>query len=188
MQEIRKYLERTRKLSDADWERFSSGLIRRQFGPRSVILKAGEREEYLSFMEKGIVRFYVPGEERDLTFSFAFAGAFMSAYDSFLSRAACAYQVETLTPATLWSVSHAQLQTVYRETAIGNLIGREAAEELFLAKSRRELSLLSETAEERYRKLLSEQPRLLQLIPLKYLASYIGITPQALSRIRRRIS
>jgi len=188
MQEIRKYFERTRKLPDVDWERFSSRLSRRQFGPRSVILKAGEREDYLSFIESGVVRFYLPGEERELTFSFAFAGAFMSAYDSFLSRSPSAYQVETLAPVTLWSISYDGLQAVYRETSIGDVIGREAAEELFLAKSRREISLLSETAEERYRKLLAEQPHMLQLIPLKYLASYIGITPQALSRIRRRIS
>ncbi|MCH5685845.1 hypothetical protein LWM68_17290 [Niabella sp. W65] len=50
------------------------------------------------------------------------------------------------------------------------------------------MSLLYDNAETRYLKLLAEQPHLIQQIPLKYLASYIGITPQALSRIRKRIS
>jgi DNA-binding MarR family transcriptional regulator len=57
-----------------------------------------------------------------------------------------------------------------------------------MKKSKRELSLLIQSAQERYLNLLTEQPELLQFIPLKYIASYIGITPQALSRIRKRIS
>lgn len=80
------------------------------------------------------------------------------------------------------------MQEIYKETQIGNTIGRQASEELFLKKSQRELSLLNETAEQRYLKLFSEQPELIKEIPLKYIASYIGITPQALSRIRKRIS
>lgn len=68
------------------------------------------------------------------------------------------------------------------------MIGRVAAEILYMEKSKRELSLLSMTAEQRYLNLFSEQQELIRLIPLKYIASYIGITPQALSRIRRRIT
>jgi hypothetical protein len=57
-----------------------------------------------------------------------------------------------------------------------------------MKKTKRELSLLTKTAEDRYLDLFKEEPRLLQQIQLKYIASYIGITPQALSRIRKRIS
>lgn len=67
-------------------------------------------------------------------------------------------------------------------------IGRKSAESLFLIKSRRELSLLNKTAEERYLDLFSQRPELIRHIPLKHIASYIGVTPQALSRIRKRIS
>lgn len=151
------------------------------------MLKAGHTENYLSFVEKGIIRLYISAEKRDLTFAFGFDNGFMSAYDSFLTRQPSVYNVESLTPAVLWRLSHADLQTVYKETEIGNTIGRQASEDLFLKKSKRELSLLKDTAEERYLKLFSEQPKLLQQIPLKHIASYIGITPQALSRIRKRI-
>jgi hypothetical protein len=85
-------------------------------------------------------------------------------------------------------VSYNDLQEIYRETEVGNLIGRQAGEDLFLKKSKRELSLLDDTAEQRYLNLFTEQPHLIKQIPLKYIASYIGITPQALSRIRGRIS
>jgi DNA-binding MarR family transcriptional regulator len=70
---------------------------------------------------------------------------------------------------------------------MGNLFGRLAAESLFLEKSKRELSLLTNTPEQRYLNLFTEHPELIRKIPLKYIASYIGVTPQALSRIRKRI-
>ena len=71
---------------------------------------------------------------------------------------------------------------------MGNKIGRHASEDLYLKKAKRELSLLNDTAEQRYLNLFTEQPHMLKHIPLKYIASYIGITPQALSRIRKRIT
>lgn len=187
MEQIRAYFERIFKLTEDDWQTFSSKLTRKEFPKKHLLLKAGQKENYLSFIEKGIIRFYIP-KEYDLTFAFAFDNAFVSAYDSFLTREPSSYNVETLSPAILWRLTFDDLQTIYRETEIGNMIGRKAGEDLFLKKSKRELSLLNDTAEERYLKLFSEQLHLLEQIPLKYIASYIGITPQALSRIRKRIS
>ncbi len=188
MQQIREYFERVSALNENDWQLFSSKLIRREFSKKTLLLKAGQTENYLSFVEKGIIRFFIPKEENDLTFGFAFDKAFMSAYDSFLTRIASIYQLQTLTETILWSLTYQDLQEIYNKTQIGNTIGRHAAEDLFLKKSKRELSLLNETAEQRYLKLFTEQPQLIKQIPLKYIASYIGITPQALSRIRGRIS
>lgn len=188
MEFIRSYMERSHPLSDEDWAYFSARLTTDTFPAKQVLLRAGQVENYLSFIETGIVRFYQEREENDLTFAFAFSNGFVSAYDSFLTQSACSYATETLTPTVLYRMTYADLQDVYAHTAAGNTIGRLAGEELFLKKSRRELSLLNETAEERYLKLFTEQPQLIRHIPLKYIASYIGITPQALSRIRRRIS
>lgn len=189
MNQIKDYFRRTTELSDHDWQLFSSKLVRREFPKKAIVLKAGQKEIHLSFVEKGIIRFCTPTEFDDLTFSFAFAGNFVSAYDSFLTQNPSTYQVETITDTIiLWSLSHQDLQDIYNKTEIGNKIGRLASEDLFLKKSKREMSLLIDTAEQRYLNLFKEQPHLLQLIPLKYIASYIGITPQALSRIRRRIT
>jgi CRP-like cAMP-binding protein len=188
MEQIRKYFEKIATQTDHDWQIFSSKLSRKEFAKKTLLLKAGQTENYLSFIEKGIIRFYIPGDENDLTFNFAFANAFVSAYDSFLTQLPCAYRVETLTDTILWRLTHSDLQVIYKETEVGNLIGRHASEELFLNKSKRELSLLNDSAEQRYLNLFKEQPHVIRDIPLKYIASYIGITPQALSRIRNRIS
>lgn len=188
MQKIREYFEQITPLSEQEWQLFASKLIRREFPKKTLLLKLGQKENYLSFIETGVVRFFIPKEENDLTFGFSFANAFVSAYDYFLTQTPSTYQLETLTNAILWRISYQDLQTIYKETLVGNMIGRFASEDLFLKKSKRELSLLNDTAEQRYLKLFTEQPHLIQQIPLKYLSSYIGITPQALSRIRRRIS
>ncbi|EKB48272.1 Crp/Fnr family transcriptional regulator [Cecembia lonarensis] len=189
MEQIRQYFEQAiqQKIGDKDWQFFVSKLSRHEFSKKHIILKTGQTEDYFSFVETGIIRYYIPKIENDLTLAFVFDGYFASAYDSFLTRTPPIYEGETLVKTTLWRLKHSDLQTLYAETEIGNKIGRFASENLFLKKFKRELSLLNETAEQRYRDLFTEQPHLIQHIPLKHIASYIGVTPQALSRIRKRI-
>lgn len=188
MEQIYKYYKEQYNISEKDWQIFSSKLVLKDFSAREQILRQGEIENFLSFVEEGMARLYIPKEENDLTFGFVFSGSFLSAYDSFLTQSPSVYSIEAISGTRLWQLSYQDLQSVYRETEIGNLIGRKASEALFLIKSHRELSLLDDTAEERYLKLFTERPELIEKIPLKYIASYIGVTPQALSRIRKRIS
>ena len=190
MHKFRDYIEKITPINDTDWDFFSSKLVQKVFTKKSLLLDIGSIENHISFIEKGIVRLLIPkeDEEKEITFGFCFLNEFVSAYDSFLTQLPSTYQVETLTDVTIWSISYADLQEVYTKTRIGNLIGRLSSERLFLIKSKREQSLLNESAEQRYLNLFTERPNLIQKIPLKYIASYIGVTPQALSRIRRRIS
>lgn len=190
MNKFRGYLETIVDVDDADWNYFSSRLIKQEFSKKSVFLKVGDIENHISFIEKGGVRLFIPkaDEEKEITFGFCLQNEFVSAYDSFLTQTPTLYQLETLMDTTLWSISYANLQDVYSTTKIGNTIGRFTAEKLFLIKSKREQSLLNETAEQRYTNLFEDRPEIIKQIPLKYIASYIGVTPQALSRIRKRIS
>jgi CRP-like cAMP-binding protein len=188
MEQIRLIFEKIVAISDEEWELFASKLTVCQFPKKTLLLKCGQTEKYLSFIERGIIRLFVPGQENDLTFGFAFANTFTSAYDSFLTQTPSSYQTETLSDTVLWRIAYNDLQTIYKETRVGNIIGRFASEDLFLKKSKRELALLTYTAEQRYLSLFTERPDVIRQIPLKYIASYIGVTPQALSRIRRRIS
>lgn len=187
MKKIYQHYKSTYKISDQDWEIFSSKLIQEDFPKKTALIKAGKTEKYLSFLDEGIVRFYVPKEENDLTFSFVFSDAFVCAYDSFLTQTPSTYTIEAITKVKLWRLAYEDLEAIYATAQIGNLIGRKAAEELFLLKAKRELSLLNQSAEERYLDLFETRPELIKFIPLKYIATYIGVTPQALSRIRKRI-
>ena len=187
---IRTYLEKSLTINDCDWDFFISKLKLRKVKKRTKLLKLGEVEKYISFIDKGVVRFFIPKEnkEKEITFGFCFNNEFVSAYDSFLTQSASLYELETLTDVEMWSMSYEDLQEVYKKTTIGNTIGRLSSERLFLIKSKREQSLLNETAEKRYLNLFDERPKLIKEIPLKYIASYIGVTAQALSRIRKRIT
>lgn len=187
MDEIRKFIENITPINNSDWHFFSSKLKKVKIKKKTVLLEVGKTERHLSFISKGVVRLYIPRVENDLTFGFVFENEFVSAYDAFLTQLPSEYQIETLTETELWRISYKDLNKVYKNTTNGNIIGRKMAENMFLLKSKRELSLLSKTVQERYLDLFSDRPKLLQEIPLKYVASYIGVTPQALSRIRKRI-
>lgn len=187
MQFIRHYLDPSGQLSQADWQQLAPKFIPAQLPTKATLLVAGQIENQLSIVEQGTLRFFIPQEDKDITFAFVFDHEFFCAYDSFLTRTPSFCQIEALTPARIWSISYVDLQQVYTTTQSGNYLGRLAAEQLYLKKIQRERSLLQDSAEQRYLNLLTNSPRLVQQIPHKYLASYIGITPQALSRIRRRI-
>lgn len=191
MQQIRDYFEHITPMTEDEWVFFSSRLIRESFPKKALLLEGGQVERYLSFVESGMLRFFLRRGAEDLeemTYDFSFAGEFVSGYSSFITQSPARFNIEALTPVTLWRISFEALEQVYAHTRAGNRIGRYASEQLFLEKAGRELSFLTESAEERYLHLLTGQPQLIRQIPLKYLASYIGITPQALSRIRKRIS
>lgn len=175
-------------ISEEDWKYFSSKLTKEVLPKKTAVLTIGQTEKYLSFVESGSLRLFIPHIDNDLTFGFVFKNSFISAYDSFLTQTPCQYSIETLSSTVLWKISFNNLRDIYNKTKVGNTIGRKCAENLFLIKSKRELSLLNHSAEERYLNLFQERPELIKQIPLKYIASYIGVTPQALSRIRRRIS
>lgn len=187
---IRDYIADIAHVSDGEWTNFASRLVKKELKKKTVFLKEGVVENQISFIKEGVVRLYIPKQfkENEVTFGFCFENQFVSAYDSFLSRKPSLYELETLADTTLYSISYQDLQEVYQTTQIGNLIGRLTAERLFSIKSKREQSLLSETPEQRYLNLFKERKKLINVIPLKYVSSYIGVTPQALSRIRKRIT
>ncbi len=189
MQQIKAHLDQIATISKADWDFFTSKLKPRIIPKKTIFLKINEIENHISFIESGVVRLFIPKEdpEKEITFGFSFKDQFISAYDSFLTQKPSLYQLQALTETTILSISYNDLQEVYKKTQIGNLIGRLTAERLFLIKSKREQNLLNLNAEERYVKLFKERPELLKVIPLKYISSYIGVTAQALSRIRKRI-
>ena len=189
MHQIKLYLDKIASISSLDWNFFISKLHRRIITKKSVFIKVNQIENHISFIESGIVRLFIPRDnpEKEITFGFSFKNQFVSAYDSFLTQSPSNYQLQALTETAMLSISYKDLQSVYKSTQIGNLIGRLTAEDLFLIKSKREQNLLNLNAEQRYLKLFKERPELLKSVPLKYISSYIGVTAQALSRIRKRL-
>ncbi|MFC4096830.1 Crp/Fnr family transcriptional regulator [Euzebyella saccharophila] len=188
MWRIKELFEKISEVPDEDWAFFMTRVEKKTFSKKAAIIKKGEIENYITYIEKGSMRYYIPKETDDITFGFRHQDQFSSAYDSFVTRRPSKYTIEAMEDCILWCVDYHSLQQVYDRTRVGNTIGRLIAEHNLVLKWNRELSFLDQSAEERYLDIFNNRPELIQKVPLKYLASYIGVTPQALSRIRKRIS
>ena len=169
------------------FDAFTEKLTLKTYPKKTTILNIGEIENHIWFIQSGEVRFVVPTNEEEMTFGFAFSHEFFSAYDSFITQTPCAYQLRTISETTVYKISHLDIESLYTQFQNAAKIGRQMAEASFLRKKKREMAFLFQSAEERYLELFTSKPTIIKNMPLKYVASYIGVTPQALSRIRARI-
>ncbi len=185
---LKAYYENFMQLSAQDWGFIAQHFQEKHFAKNDIITHCGEVERHLSFVEYGITRYYIPKEESDITFHFTFDREFTCAYDSLLSQTPAKYNLQALTEVKAWQISYTDLKKVYAQSQASNYLGRFIIEKLYVAQSKRTISFLKYNAKERYLNLFDEQPEIIRYVPQKYIASYIGITPQALSRIRREIS
>ncbi len=149
-------------------------------------LQKGRRSERLGFIQSGIIREYVDTEEKEVTKWIATQGYFVVDLASFLFDQPARWNLQALTDC--------EVHVIYREKyqKLGELAPKWAElEKLFLARcfgilEDRIMSHLSLTAEERYQRFFDFQPALFNQVPLQYLASLLGMTPETLSRIRKK--
>ena len=184
---FKEQLNKLKPVPNFNWDNFISKCHFQDFGKKEFLIKEGAVEQKLHFLCEGVLRFFVEVKEKEITFDFVFPGTFFSAYTSYLTQLPVKYNIQALSKSTCYSILKTDLDKLYNQEVEGLYFAKWATEQQFLRKSARELSLLTESAEERYWSLLKNHKDLIKQIPQKYLASYIGITPQALSRIRRRI-
>ncbi len=187
MDKLKEILQSKVTLTETDWQFLASKLQEHQFSKKEILTPKGTVENRVFFILEGVFIIYLELPEKDVTVGFGFPNEFISSYSSFLTRLPSEGVVQSLTHCKALSITHNDLLEVYKNTASGESIGRVFAEEFFRYKSKRELSFLKESPTQRYLNLFKEQPHLIREIPQVYLASYIGITPQALSRIRAKL-
>ncbi len=188
MQYMKELFEYRMKVSKHEWEIFANKFKEIKFPARAVVSHKDVVENYLYFIKQGILRHYIPGEKSEKTFDYSYANEFTGAYDSFISRTPAYYQIETVMPSTLVRIAYDDLQRVYADVPLGNALGKMITEGLYAKKAKWEKSLLMDTPQQRYVKLTQEHGMLIENASMKNLASYIGVTPSALSRIVKRIS
>ena len=138
------------------------------------ILEAGKTETNIFFIEKGITRAYIPVDGKEVTKSYVNN---QQGYES----------MELMENSVLYLLKRKDLHELFKEDIHIANWGRKFAESEFLQTEERLISLLFTTASERYMKLIQNNPELLQRMPLECLASYLGITPVSLSRIRAKL-
>ena len=186
MDAFKEFLNTHVAVSQSDWNEIAKRLTAVTYHKGDVLTKAGQIEQRLYFIQSGIIRLYYEFEHKDVTINFAFPNNFVNAYTSFLTQTPSDFHLTALTSCSLLYITKSDLEKLYALTTCGDVLGRIFAEKLFLYLSKRENDFMIKSPTQRYLDLFVEQPQLIQEIPQKYLASYIGITPQALSRIRAK--
>lgn len=154
----------------------------------SHLIEAGVVESDLFFVAQGVVRAYTPVKGRNITFWIGMEGATVVSLKSYVNNEPGYETVECMENTVVYILKRSVLESLFlQDIHIANW-GRKFAELEFLQAEERFIPLLFTTAAERYETLLKKQPQLFLRIPLEHLASYLGITPVSLSRIRAKVS
>ncbi|QMW05079.1 Crp/Fnr family transcriptional regulator [Spirosoma foliorum] len=184
---LRQRLDTLAAQADDDWLRFSSIVEAVTYKKNDFLIQAGQVEKYIYYLDEGMVRLFLNDNGRDISLDFIFTNDFVSAYSSFLTGQPTAFTVQALSDVQALRFSREKLLTLYDQSHKAERIGRLIAEQAFLRKTSREVQFLTTTAKQRYVYLLEQNPVLVQTIPVRHLASYLGIAPESLSRIRREV-
>jgi CRP-like cAMP-binding protein len=184
IQAIRNYIP----FSSAD-EAVAQRLFRRKVYKKGEhLLAEGEICRHISFIETGLVRYYINKDGEEQTNYFNKEGEFVCDYPSFLPRQPSIVNIQALEDCTVWTIGFEGIQQLYREVRHGERFGRLAIEAVFVSVIAQIGSMYTDTPEMRYQKFLLNYPAIVQRIPQYYIASYVGVKPQSLSRIRKRLA
>ncbi|HEV7333276.1 MAG TPA: Crp/Fnr family transcriptional regulator [Flavisolibacter sp.] len=159
----------------------------RQVPKKFVLTEEGKIARELYFIVKGLVRLYYTKDGEEITGFIFREGLFASSYDSFLRQAPSNQTLETLEDCDLLVISYNRLQQLYEELPKMNIVVRKIAEQRFINAQQVLSSFILDSPEERYRKFAAQHGDLLLRVPHHMIASYLGITPVSLSRIRKRM-
>jgi CRP-like cAMP-binding protein len=151
-------------------------------------LQSGKVNYYIGFINKGLVRYFVYKDEEEGTFEFTREGEFIADYQSFTKKVPSVQNIQAIEDSELLVINYNDLHRIFNAAKHGNLLGRIIIEHRFDVMVNQLLSIYMHTHEERYKKFIENYSGLSQRIPQYLIASYVGVKPQSLSRIRRRFS
>jgi CRP-like cAMP-binding protein len=174
-------------LKEKEITAFSEKLNLKHFKKDDYLIKEGKYCKEVCFLESGSARAFHNINGNDITNWFVFNHMPLTSYFSFVTQSPSKETIQFLEDTTLYSINYNELQILYKEFHGIERLGREIAEFYFIWQEERTLSLQSLSAKERYEKLLIQEAHLLQKVSLGQIASYLGITQESLSRIRKNI-
>ena len=179
-----------RKLSDLDDEAVAqlAPLVRQQdIGAGSHLLRAGERATNGAMVLRGVLReFFILADGKERTRWFAREGDLIGSLSDLLSGLPARASIVALTPAKVLVVPWVAFDNLCQREHSWSMFARRLAESLYIRKSEREYELLALPADERYQRFRERHPGLETRVSQVHVASYLGITPEHLSRLRRR--
>lgn len=177
-------------MPEEDIKAFSSKAKISEFQKGELFIKEGDICQNLVFIHRGLFRYYLLHEGQDITKDFALdtQNPFCTAYSSFIFQRPSEIWIEALESSQVWLWNKSDVLPLFQENLHWMHFAKTMADRLFYRKEQKELLSLKCSAEERYRLFISEFKGLSQRVPQYHIATYLGIAPESLSRIRSKHS
>lgn len=150
-------------------------------------LQEGQVCKYMGLIESGLMRHYINQEGKERTFSFVNEKRFLSNYESFTTQTPSSRIIQALEDTVIHVATFESFEYFYEHTKSGDKIGRLVLGMVLIKLEKELTSFYTDTPEQRYQKFIEEYPDLQQRISQYHIASFVGVKPPSLSRIRKRI-
>lgn len=183
LQFIRQYTP----MSNADWQQVNACLQKRTLNAGDCILEQGKICRHVWFLESGFMRYFILTRGNDVTKFFTNPPYCFTSQRSLNTQMPSTENIEALEESVIWQISSTDVNRLFELPSWAAFV-RLLVQEVQFFTEEILIDLQNETAEARYLRLIEEGSPFLQKVPLKHLASYLGIAPQSLSRIRKKIA
>lgn len=170
-----------------NWKRIEHLFIQKDIPDKTILLSEGEISKHIYFINKGALRLWNNDDGRDITVQFFFENQIVSSFESFYLEKASNFSLESIENANITQLSRESLNLLINEFPTLNTCITDIVFERFIDYTNFFLSRIKDSPEKRYQDILNNEPELIQRVPHHYIASYLGITPVSLSRIRTRL-
>ena len=184
---FRKFIENYTPLSDADWATISACFQLKIVEKDAILLEEGKICRHLYFLESGLLRYFINKNGNEIIKFFTEAPYCFTSQVSFNAEKPATENIQALEKSVLWQATLKDVNDLLELKSWNTFVRKLIQEVQFYTEEILE-ELQTETAEQRYEKMLLNEPEFVQRVPLKHLASYLGIAPQSLSRIRKKIA
>ena len=175
------------QISEADKAVYRERFQLKHYKKGEFFLREGEVCNYIGITESGLMRHYINQNGEERTYYFVQEQRFLCNYESFFSQSPSSTNVQALEDTVVHAASFEDLEYFYANTESGNRIGRLVLGKVLIKFEKDLASFYTDTPEQRYQKFIEEYPGLQQRISQYHIASFVGVKPPSLSRIRKRI-
>lgn len=151
-----------------------------------IILRDGDTCKKIALVARGLTRSYYIADGKDITSRFMEEGFILTSWISYYTQKPGNEFVEAAEDTTLVCINYTDIEKMYIDFPESNIVGRKQVEYAFYLSEQRTQLLRKHTAERKYELFLQYHPNLIQRVPLKHIASYLGINEETLSRVRTR--